>query len=151
MVSLCEKWKWRCPFIQRSWPPCPQCKLWPWLTCFFYRQNKFWRRGGFTAREAEVTQLITLCHCVPGCPNISVSPLCVKHDGDNSKSQTFSNRKNKSDIFPPLKQTENLLILREIASVRPPQFKGRKFWCFVASCLRGQNGILYALYENILC
>lgn len=83
--------------------------------------------GFHCERSQKVTQLITLCHCVPGCLNISLSPPCVKHDGDNSKSQAFSSRKNKSYIFPPLKQTANLLILREIASVRPPQFKGRIF------------------------
>lgn len=85
-------------------------------------------------REAEMTQLITLCHCVPGCKNISVSLPRVKHDWDNSKSQTFSRRKNKSDIFLPLKQTADLLIFR---SVRPPQFKEREFWCLVMLCPMG--------------
>lgn len=85
-------------------------------------------------REAEVTQLITLCHCVPGCQNISVSLPRVEHDWDNIKSQTFSRRKNKSNIFLPLKQTANLLIFR---SVRPPQFKEREFWCLAMLCPMG--------------
>lgn len=87
-----------------------------------------------TVRAAKVTQLITLCHCVPGCPSISVSLLCVKHDWDNSKSQTFSRRKNKADIFQPLKQTANILIFR---SARPPLFKERKFWRLMMLCPTG--------------
>lgn len=86
-----------------------------------------------TVREAKVTPLITLCHCVPGCPSISVSLLCVKHDWDNSKSQTFSRRKNK-DIFQPLKQTANILIFR---SARPPLLKERKFWWLMMLCPMG--------------
>lgn len=56
------------------------------------------RRRRFTA-----TQLITSCRCVPGRLNISVSPPYVKHDGDKSESQTIFRRKNKRDIFLPLK------------------------------------------------
>lgn len=126
MASLCEKWKWRHPFIQRSRPSCPQWKLWPGPTCLFWRQNKFWSKsptlrnrvlfvrvcvwGGL--REAKVTGLITSCHCVPGCPSISVSQPCVKHDGDNSRSQTFSRRKNKSDIFSATKANSISLYLQ---------------------------------------
>lgn len=47
-----------------------------------------WWWGGCVShpeRLREMTRLITSCHCVPGCQNISVSVLCVKHR-DNSKS-----------------------------------------------------------------
>ena len=103
-----------------------------------------WRRRG---RRFTATQLITSCRCVPGCLNISVSPPCVKHDADKSKSQTIFSRKNKRDIFLPLK-----------ANSEPPYLK---IDCICETTgIQREESLMFAplgnemafcnLYENIL-
>lgn len=106
---------------RRSRPPRPRWKLWPranlanlanlantpfLLAKHILPSSPSLRNmvGGFTARGAAVTLLITRCHHRgSGCQNVSVSPLCVKHQGDNSKSQTFSKRKETNHTFSTLR------------------------------------------------